>query len=91
MRPGHDKKVRRNAQNVGKDAQNVQQNAQKEGKDAQNVRQDVQNEGKVEIKVPCQVMSRVCGYISSVNYWHKCKKAEWADRRPYRIQDVPQE
>lgn len=38
-----------------------------------------------ERKIPCLVMSRVVGYISPVNFWHKGKQQEWKERKTYNI------
>jgi anaerobic ribonucleoside-triphosphate reductase len=36
-------------------------------------------------KVPCEVYSRIVGYLRPVQNWNKGKKQEFADRRPYRV------
>jgi len=33
-----------------------------------------------EKRQPCEVYSRVVGYLRPVRQWNKGKKAEWADR-----------
>lgn len=38
-----------------------------------------------EIKVPCEVYSRVVGYLRPVRNWNKGKKQEFADRQPYAL------
>ena len=38
---------------------------------------------KVEKRIPCEVRSRVVGYISPVQRWNKGKKQEWLDRKTY--------
>lgn len=37
-----------------------------------------------ELRVPCQVFSRVVGYISPTKYWNKGKLQEWKERQEYR-------
>jgi anaerobic ribonucleoside-triphosphate reductase len=37
-------------------------------------------------KVPCEVYSRIVGYLRPVQNWNKGKKQEFADRRPYKVQ-----
>lgn len=32
---------------------------------------------------PCEVYSRVVGYLRPVNLWNKGKRAEWADRATF--------
>ena len=34
-------------------------------------------------RTPCEVYSRVVGYIRPVNQWNKGKKAEYFDRKEY--------
>jgi anaerobic ribonucleoside-triphosphate reductase len=36
-------------------------------------------------KVPCEVYSRIVGYLRPVQNWNKGKKQEFADRRPYEV------
>ena len=38
-----------------------------------------------EAKVPCEVYSRIVGYLRPVQNWNKGKKQEFADRRPYEV------
>ena len=37
-------------------------------------------------KVPCEVYSRIVGYLRPVQNWNKGKQQEFADRRPYEVQ-----
>jgi len=37
-------------------------------------------------RTPCEVYSRVVGYIRPVNQWNKGKRAEFADRKEYNKQ-----
>jgi ribonucleoside-triphosphate reductase len=34
---------------------------------------------------PCEVYSRIVGYIRPVNQWNKGKKSEFKDRKVYKI------
>ena len=34
---------------------------------------------------PCEVYSRVVGYLRPVSQWNKGKKAEWADRASFEV------
>jgi len=34
---------------------------------------------------PCEVYSRVVGYLRPVRQWNKGKKAEWADRVDFQV------
>ena len=41
-------------------------------------------------KVPCEVYSRIVGYLRPVQNWNKGKKQEFSDRRPYKAQTNPE-
>lgn len=41
------------------------------------------------IKQPCEVYSRVVGYIRPVQQWHKGKKQEFGDRKEFVVQNEP--
>jgi hypothetical protein len=36
-------------------------------------------------KVPCEVYSRIVGYLRPIQNWNKGKQQEYADRRPYTV------
>lgn len=36
-------------------------------------------------KVPCEVYSRVVGYLRPVQDWHQSKQQEFAERKVYRV------
>jgi len=40
---------------------------------------------KCTVKQPCEVYSRVVGYIRPVNQWHKGKKQEYGERKEYKV------
>ncbi len=52
------------------------------------------NEGtsnqRIEIKVPCEVYSRIVGYLRPVQNWNAGKKEEFKDRKVFLI-NQPQE
>jgi anaerobic ribonucleoside-triphosphate reductase len=37
-------------------------------------------------KVPCEVYSRIVGYLRPVQNWNKGKRQEFYDRKPYHSQ-----
>jgi anaerobic ribonucleoside-triphosphate reductase len=39
----------------------------------------------VEVKVPCEVYSRIVGYLRPVQAWNQGKQQEFAERRTFRI------
>ena len=40
-----------------------------------------------EQQVPCEVYSRIVGYVRPVRNWNKGKKQEFAERQTYRVDD----
>jgi len=40
-----------------------------------------------EAKVPCEVYSRIVGYLRPVQNWNKGKRQEFAARRAYRVKE----
>jgi len=40
---------------------------------------------ETEVKVPCEVYSRVVGYLRPVQAWNEGKQQEYADRKPFQI------
>lgn len=40
--------------------------------------------------VPCEVYSRIVGYLTPVSNWHKAKRQEFHDRKVYRVEDDEQ-
>jgi len=40
-------------------------------------------------KVPCEVYSRIVGYLRPVQNWNDGKKQEFADRKPFTVVHVP--
>ncbi|MGD1997086.1 MAG: anaerobic ribonucleoside-triphosphate reductase [Anaerolineae bacterium] len=40
-----------------------------------------------EVKVPCEVYSRIVGYLRPVRNWHKGKQQEFAERKMFRLPD----
>lgn len=39
--------------------------------------------GNVEVKVPCEVYSRVVGYLRPVQAWNEGKQQEFAERQTF--------
>ena len=40
-----------------------------------------------EDKVPCEVYSRIVGYVRPVRNWNKGKQQEFAERQTYRVEE----
>ena len=40
-------------------------------------------------KVPCEVYSRIVGYLRPVQNWNDGKKQEFADRKPFAVMHAP--
>ena len=41
-------------------------------------------------KVPCEVYSRVVGYLRPVQNWHQGKQQEFAERKTFRVPEALQ-
>ena len=39
-----------------------------------------------ERKVPCEVYSRIVGYLRPVQNWNKGKQQEWKERVTYKVE-----
>jgi len=39
-------------------------------------------------KVPCEVYSRIVGYLRPVQDWNEGKKQEFAERKAYNVQEA---
>lgn len=44
-----------------------------------------------EVKVPCEVYSRIVGYLRPIQNWNAGKQQEFADRKMFRVpeKDAP--
>ncbi|HEC35544.1 MAG TPA: hypothetical protein ENI39_03295 [Anaerolineae bacterium] len=38
-----------------------------------------------EIKIPCEVYSRIVGYLRPVQNWHQGKQQEFRERKMFRV------
>ncbi len=43
---------------------------------------------KTELRVPCEVYSRIVGYLRPVQNWHQGKRQEFSERRVFRLPDL---
>ena len=41
---------------------------------------------KAKKKIPCEVYSRIVGYLRPVQNWNKGKRQEFQDRQTYRVE-----
>jgi len=39
------------------------------------------------LKVPCEVYSRIVGYLRPVQNWHQGKQEEFKERKTFRVPD----
>lgn len=46
-----------------------------------------------ELKIPCEIYSRVVGYLRPVQNWHQGKQQEFSERKTFRVPEAatPQE
>ena len=40
--------------------------------------------------VPCEVYSRIVGYLTPVQQWNEGKRQEFRERKPYKVDDGEQ-
>jgi hypothetical protein len=43
-----------------------------------------------QVKVPCEVYSRIVGYLRPVQNWHQGKRQEFVERRTFRMPEAVQ-
>jgi hypothetical protein len=43
---------------------------------------------ETKLRVPCEVYSRVVGYLRPVQNWHQGKQQEFRERKPFRMSGV---
>ena len=49
------------------------------------------NEEKVDVsklKIRTEVFSRVVGYYSPISHWNEGKRAEWNERKTFKLKDI---
>ena len=44
---------------------------------------------KVEMKIPCEVYSRIVGYLRPVENWHEGKRQEFSERKTFQVIETP--
>jgi anaerobic ribonucleoside-triphosphate reductase len=49
------------------------------------LRMETKEQKKTEIKVPCEVYSRIVGYLRPVQNWNEGKKQEYKDRKTFVV------
>ncbi len=40
---------------------------------------------EAEVKIPCEVYSRIVGYLRPVQNWHQGKQQEFSERKTFRV------
>ena len=43
-----------------------------------------------EVKIPCEVYSRIVGYLRPVQNWHQGKQQEFGERKTFRVPEALQ-
>jgi anaerobic ribonucleoside-triphosphate reductase len=43
---------------------------------------------QAELQVPCEVYSRIVGYLRPVQNWHQGKQQEFRERKPFRTPEA---
>ena len=52
--------------------------------------EQTQKAPSAEQQVPCEVYSRIVGYVRPVRNWNKGKKQEFSERQTYRVDPEPE-
>ena len=42
-------------------------------------------QSKAKVKIPCEVYSRIVGYLRPVQNWHQGKQQEFVERQTFRV------
>ena len=45
-------------------------------------------QSKAKVKIPCEVYSRIVGYLRPVQNWHQGKQQEFAERKTFQVSDA---
>lgn len=56
--------------------------------ETQDVDPGVGESSEQEAKIPCEVYSRIVGYLRPVQNWHEGKRQEFRERKTYRVPEV---
>jgi anaerobic ribonucleoside-triphosphate reductase len=43
---------------------------------------------KAEVKIPCEVYSRIVGYLRPIQNWHEGKQQEFSERKTFRVPEA---
>ena len=43
---------------------------------------------EAEIKIPCEVYSRIVGHLRPVQNWHQGKQQEFSERKTFRVPEA---
>lgn len=43
---------------------------------------------QVELRIPCEVYSRIVGYLRPVQNWHQGKQQEFSERRVFQVPEA---
>jgi anaerobic ribonucleoside-triphosphate reductase len=45
-------------------------------------------QSEADIKIPCEVYSRIVGYLRPVQNWHEGKQQEFTERKTFQVPDT---
>ncbi len=48
-------------------------------------------EAETELRVPCEVYSRIVGYLRPLQNWHQGKRQEFSERLVFRLPELSEE
>ncbi len=46
---------------------------------------------KVQVGIPCEVYSRIVGYLRPVRNWHQGKQQEFVERKTFKVPESPRQ
>jgi len=46
---------------------------------------EIATQPRAELKVPCEVYSRIVGYLRPIQNWHQGKQQEFSERRTFQV------
>jgi len=68
--------LRRLAQSAGQEGRNIERSLTME---------ETKTQVKSDVKIPCEVYSRIVGYLRPVQNWNDGKQQEFADRKTFQV------
>ncbi len=45
-------------------------------------------DAEIEVRIPCEVYSRIVGYLRPVQNWHQGKQQEFVERKTFHVSEA---